>query len=41
MVYPTEQYRMLSTNTEVLAYSFPKNIDGRSVRFEIVSTDAQ
>ena len=36
---PTEQYRMLSTNTEVPVYSFSKNIDGRSVRFEIVSTD--
>ena len=36
---PTEQYRMLSTNTEVPVYSFSKNVDGRAVRFEIVSTD--
>ena len=36
---PTEQYRMLSTNAEVPVYSFSKNIDGRSVRFEVVSTD--
>ena len=36
---PTEQYRLLSTNTEVPIYSFSKNIDGRSVRFEIVSSD--
>ncbi len=36
---PTEQYRMVSTNTEVPVYSFSKNVDGRAVRFEIVSTD--
>jgi len=36
---PTEQYRMLSTNAEVPVYSFSKSVDGRSVRFEIVSTD--
>ena len=36
---PTEQYRMISTNTEVPVYSFSKNVDGRAVRFEIVSTD--
>jgi hypothetical protein len=36
---PTEQYRMNSTNTAVPVYSFQKNVDGRSVRFEVVSTD--
>tara|TARA_B110000971_G_scaffold221868_1_gene271145 strand:+ start:1181 stop:4597 length:3417 start_codon:yes stop_codon:yes gene_type:complete len=36
---PTQQYRMLSTNDEVPVYSFSKAVDGRSVRFEIVSTD--
>jgi len=36
---PTDQYRMLSTNTEIPVYGFQKAIDGRSVRFEIVSTD--
>ena len=36
---PTEQYRMLSTNDEIPVYGFQKAIDGRSVRFEIVSTD--
>lgn len=35
----TEQYRFSSTNTDVPTYSFNKNIDGRAVRFEIVSTD--
>jgi len=36
---PTEQYRMNSTNTDVPAYSFTKTVDGKSVPFEIVSTD--
>ena len=36
---PTEQYRLNSTNTEVPAYSFTKTVDGRSIPFEIVSTD--
>lgn len=36
---PTEQYRMNSTNTEVPVYSFNKNVDGRSIRFEVTSTD--
>ena len=36
---PTDQYRMLSTNDEIPVYSFQKAIDGRSVRFELVSTD--
>ena len=36
---PTQQYRLNSTNTEVPAYSFNKTIDGRSISFEIVSTD--
>jgi len=35
----TEQYRFSSTNTDVPTYQFNKNIDGRAVRFEIVSTD--
>jgi hypothetical protein len=36
---PTEQYRMNSTNTEVPVYSFAKTVDGKSVSFEVVSTD--
>ena len=36
---PTEQYRMLSTNEEIPVYGFSKNVDGRAVRFEVVSTD--
>ena len=36
---PTEQYRLLSTNEEVPVYGFSKNVDGRAVRFEVVSTD--
>ena len=35
----TEQYRLSSTNTDVPTYRFNKTIDGRAVRFEIVSTD--
>jgi len=36
---PTEQYRMNSTNTEIPVYSFTKTVDGKSVPFEVVSTD--
>ena len=36
---PTEQYRMNSTNTEVPVYSFSKTVDGKSLAFEVVSTD--
>ena len=36
---PTEQYRMLSTNSDVPVYSFSKNIDGKATRFEIVSSN--
>jgi len=35
----TEQYRFNSTNTDVPTFQFNKTIDGRAVRFEIVSTD--
>ena len=35
----TEQYRLQSINTDLPTYSFDKTIDGRAVRFEIVSTD--
>ena len=35
----TEQYRLSSTNTDVPTYQFNKTIDGRAVKFEIVSTD--
>ena len=35
---PTNQYRVVSTNTEVPAYTFSKNIDGLNLDFEIVST---
>ena len=36
---PTEQYRLNSTNTEVPVYSFSKTVDGKTVAFEVVSTD--
>ena len=34
----TEQYRFNATNTEVPTYNFNKNIDGRTMEFDIVST---
>jgi len=34
----TEQYRINGTNTEVPTYNFNKNIDGRNMEFDIVST---
>ena len=34
----TEQYRFSSSNTEVPVYSFSKNIDGRNMLFEVVSS---
>jgi len=34
---PTEQYRFQSSNLDVPLYSFDKNIDGRTMNFEIVS----
>ena len=36
---PTEQYRFNSTNADVPAFSFNKTIDGKTTRFEIVSSD--
>ena len=36
---PTEQYRFNSTNTEPPVYSFNKTVDGKTVPFEVVSTD--
>jgi hypothetical protein len=35
---PTEQYRINATNTQVPVYGFTKNIDGRNMNFEVVST---
>jgi hypothetical protein len=35
----TEQYRLQSINTDIPTYRFDKTIDGRAIRFEIVSTD--
>jgi hypothetical protein len=34
----TEQYRFQSANTSVPVYSFNKNVDGRSMTFEVMST---
>lgn len=34
----TEQYRFQSSNSSVPIYSFNKNVDGRSMAFEVVST---
>ena len=36
---PTQKYRFNATNSSVPAYSFSKVVDGRTVAFEIVSTD--
>lgn len=35
----TEQYRLQSINVDLPTYRFDKTIDGRAIRFEIVSTD--
>ena len=35
----THQYRYRATNVDVPVYTFTKNIDGRSIQFQIVSTD--
>ena len=35
----TEQYRLSSVNTDIPVYNFNKTVDGRAVRFEVVSTD--
>lgn len=35
---PCQQYRFNASNTEVPIYGFAKNIDGRNVDFEVVST---
>ena len=35
---PTQQYRFNASNTEIPVYGFSKNIDGRNMDFEIVST---
>lgn len=34
----TEQYRFNATNTQVPVYGFSKNVDGRNMNFEVVST---
>jgi hypothetical protein len=36
---PTDQYRFNASNTDVPVYTFSKNIDGRNLQFQIVSTD--
>jgi hypothetical protein len=35
---PTSQYRFNASNTEIPVYGFSKNIDGRNMDFEVVST---
>lgn len=35
---PCQQYRFNATNTETPVYSFSKNIDGRNMSFEVVSS---
>lgn len=34
----TDQYRINATNTQVPVYGFTKNVDGRNMNFEVVST---
>jgi len=36
---PTDQYRLNASNTDVPVYTFTKNVDGRNLQFQIVSTD--
>ena len=36
---PTDQYRLNASNSDVPVYSFSKNVDGRNLQFQIVSTD--
>ena len=36
---PTDQYRFNASNTDVPVYTFSKNVDGRSLQFQLVSTD--
>ena len=36
---PTDQYRFNGSNTDVPVYTFSKNVDGRSLQFQLVSTD--
>ena len=37
----TEQYRLSSTNTNIPVFNFNKTIDGRAIKFDVVSTDIQ
>ena len=36
---PTYQYRFDASNTDVPVYTFSKNVDGKNMQFQIVSTD--
>ena len=36
---PTDQYRLNASNSDVPVYTFSKNVDGRNLQFQIVSTD--
>ena len=36
---PTQQYRINGTNNEIPVYAFTKTVDGRTVTFEVTSTD--
>jgi len=36
---PTQQYRVNGTRNQVPVYSYSKTVDGRTVQFEVVSTD--
>ena len=36
---PTYQYRFDASNTDVPVYTFSKNVDGKNLQFQVVSTD--
>ena len=36
---PTYQYRFDASNTDVPVYTFSKNVDGKNMQFQVVSTD--
>ena len=36
---PTDQYRFDASNSDVPVYTFSKNVDGKNMQFQVVSTD--
>ena len=38
---PTFQYRFDASNSDVPVYTFSKNVDGKNMQFQVVSTDVE